>query len=98
MFEGPFEVDLTAEQIIRAEALVSQAEQDIDEAQARVTIRWDRDALDIIRRAARAYGLPYQTYLKQAALRQAISDLASIQSVTSSESAKSSASTETIRR
>ena len=29
----------------------------------------------MIRRAAAAYGMPYQTYVKQAAFRQALADL-----------------------
>ena len=38
-------------------------------------LRWGREQIDIVRRAARLAGVPYQTYLKQAAIRTAIEDL-----------------------
>jgi predicted DNA binding CopG/RHH family protein len=41
----------------------------------RVNMRWSRHALDVVREAARLYGVPYQTYVKQVAYRQALTDL-----------------------
>jgi hypothetical protein len=82
VLEGPFDVELSPEDEARADALIDEAERDIEASQTRVTLRWDRGALDIIRRASQAYGLPYQTYLKHAALRQAIADLNSYQKAT----------------
>jgi hypothetical protein len=38
-------------------------------------LRWGTAQLDIIRQAARLAGVPYQTYLKMAAIRQALADL-----------------------
>jgi predicted DNA binding CopG/RHH family protein len=38
-------------------------------------LRWGRKQLEIVRRAAELAGVPYQTYLKQAAIRTAIQDL-----------------------
>lgn len=40
-----------------------------------MTLRWGRVQLDIVRRAARLAGVPYQTYLKQATMQRAIEDL-----------------------
>src|SRR5947209_4245077 len=37
----------------------------------RVSLRWSRSALDVVREAARLQGVPYQTYVKQAAIQQA---------------------------
>src|SRR6266581_1180551 len=41
----------------------------------RVNMRWLRAALDTVREAARLHGVPYQTYVKQVAYRQALTDL-----------------------
>ena len=41
----------------------------------RVSIRWMRMALDVVRQAARLHGVPYQTYVKQVAFRSALTDL-----------------------
>ena len=41
----------------------------------RVSIRWVRTALEVVREAARLHGVPYQTYVKQVAFRQALTDL-----------------------
>jgi hypothetical protein len=38
-------------------------------------LRWGRAQLDVVRHAARLAGVPYQTYLKEAAFRRAIADL-----------------------
>ena len=38
-------------------------------------LRWRKPQLDIVRRAARLAGVPYQAYLKQAAIKSAIAVL-----------------------
>ena len=41
----------------------------------RVSIRWPRGSLQVIREAAQLHGVPYQTYVKQVAFRQALTDM-----------------------
>lgn len=43
--------------------------------EAKVTMRWSTAQLDVVRRAADLFGMPYQTYVKQAAFRAALDDL-----------------------
>lgn len=38
-------------------------------------LRWGKAQLDVVRRAAALAGVPYQTYLKEAAFRRAMEDL-----------------------
>ncbi len=54
-----------------------QAERDAKREirEQRVNLRWSRDQVELIRQAAAIYGITYQTYLKQAAVRQALVDL-----------------------
>ena len=61
--------------------LVEQAEKDITN-EARVNLRWPNAQLDVIKHAAALYGMPYQTYLKQAAFRQALTDLDAVKDAT----------------
>jgi predicted DNA binding CopG/RHH family protein len=41
----------------------------------RVNIRWHRDQVNLIKRAAALMDVPYQVYIKQLVMRQAISDI-----------------------
>jgi predicted DNA binding CopG/RHH family protein len=76
-FDGTYEVlsdvDLPNELAEKARQLIEQADSERDEAH--VTLRWGKRQLDIVRRAARLTGVPYQTYLKQASMQRAIEDL-----------------------
>lgn len=47
--------------------------------EAKVTMRWSRAQLDVVRKAADLFGMPYQTYVKQAAFRAALDDLQKLQ-------------------
>jgi predicted DNA binding CopG/RHH family protein len=40
-----------------------------------VSLRWLKSQVDVIKQAAAKLGIPYQTYIKQAAFRQALVDL-----------------------
>jgi uncharacterized protein (DUF1778 family) len=71
--EGPQPFAMSAEDDAKAVAMIEQAERDL--AEQRVNMRLGRPQLDVIKRAAAVYGVPYQTYLKEAAFRQAIADL-----------------------
>lgn len=46
----------------------------------RVNFRWQREPLSLIKAVASAMGVPYQTYMKQVLYRQALQDLAMIES------------------
>lgn len=45
------------------------------EEEVRTSLRWRREQMRAVQRAAALFGIPYQTYLKQAAFRQAIADI-----------------------
>lgn len=40
-----------------------------------VTLRWGREQIAVVKRAAALMGVPYQTYLKQVVFRQALADI-----------------------
>ena len=68
----------------RLDALEEETEQDLRQrapGEARVNFRWGREQLAFVKRAAEAMGVPYQTYIKQAAFRQAAADLDALPSV-----------------
>ena len=52
---------------------IEEAEREIDEA--RVNVRFGREQLDIVRRAAALRGVPYQIYIKDAVYERAFHDL-----------------------
>lgn len=80
--------EMSEEESAAFTALEEQADRDADQAiaaaavaKSQVNLRWSREQIDLIRRAAAVYGIPYQTYLKQAAIRQAVADLRSAREV-----------------
>jgi predicted DNA binding CopG/RHH family protein len=52
-----------------------EAEADRDIAGGTVTLRWGREQIAVVKRAAAIMGIPYQTYLKQVVFKQAIADI-----------------------
>jgi predicted DNA binding CopG/RHH family protein len=70
-------VEMSEEESAHYTALEEQAERDAarEISEQRVNLRWSREQVDLIRKAAAVFGITYQTYLKQAAVRQALADL-----------------------
>lgn len=75
---GPAE--LPTKESARAERMIEQAEDDYKDVN--VNFRWTKDKVDIVKQAADALGIPYQTYLKQVILRQALEDIKAVATVT----------------
>lgn len=71
--DGPYPYEMSPEQDAKVQAMTEQADRDIEEH--RVNMRWGGAQLAVVKRAAEYFGMPYQTYVKQAAFRQAMSDL-----------------------
>lgn len=76
-YSGKYEVlgDVELEAAEHAEAKRQIDQADSERVDVSVTFRWGQQQLDIVRRAARLAGIPYQTYLKGAVMRCAIDDL-----------------------
>jgi predicted DNA binding CopG/RHH family protein len=56
-----------------------EGEADREIAAGTVTLRWGREQIAVVKRAAALMGVPYQTYLKQVVFRQAVDDIAAIE-------------------
>lgn len=84
----PTDVEVSEEEDAQIRAMIEQAEKDIA-GEARVNIRWPKAQLRVIQRAAALFGMPYQTYLKQAAFRQAVDDLKAVRDICTDETSRS---------
>ena len=58
-----------------------EAEADREIAAGSVTLRWGRDQIAVVKRAAALMGVPYQTYLKHVVFKQALADIERAESV-----------------
>jgi predicted DNA binding CopG/RHH family protein len=58
-----------------------EAEADRDVAAGTVTLRWGREQIAVVKRAAELLGVPYQSYLKQVVFKQAIVDIQQAEAV-----------------
>lgn len=52
-----------------------EAEADREIAAGTVTLRWGKEQIAVVKRAAALIGVPYQTYLKQVVFKQALADI-----------------------
>ena len=58
-----------------------EAEADRDIAAGTVTLRWGREQIALVKRAARLIGVPYQTYLKLVVYKQALADIERVEAI-----------------
>jgi len=72
------EFEMPPNMATKVEAMIVQADE--EDEQARVNFRWSTEALDVVRRAAKLMGIPYQTFIKQAVFEHALSILKDIES------------------
>jgi predicted DNA binding CopG/RHH family protein len=63
--------------------MVTRLEEEADReiAAGVVTLRWGREQIAVVKRAAAVLGVPYQTYLKQVVFKQALADIEHAESV-----------------
>ena len=52
-----------------------ETEADSEIAAGTISLRWGREQIAVVKRAAALMGVPYQTYLKQVVFRQSIADI-----------------------
>lgn len=53
--------------------LEEQADREV--AAGTVTLRWGKEQIAVVKRAAAFLGVPYQTYMKQVVFKQALADI-----------------------
>jgi predicted DNA binding CopG/RHH family protein len=70
------QIELPEEQHQDIQRIIQQAEEDIEAA--RVSFRWTKNHVDLVKTVANAIGIPYQTYIKQIIYKQAVQDLKSL--------------------
>lgn len=65
--------ELSEEQTELIEQMTQQADRDIEEMQ--ISFKLGTPQLSLIKRAADLLGIPYQTYIKESAVRQSVNDI-----------------------
>jgi len=66
-------VELPEEEDKRITEMIEEAEKELDET--RVSFRWGKEQLELVKRAADLMGIPYQTFLKLAVYEHALAVL-----------------------
>jgi predicted DNA binding CopG/RHH family protein len=67
------DVELSPELDAKVRAMTAQADREIEET--RVNFRWGKGQVAAVKRAAALLGVPYQTYIKQVVITQAVRDI-----------------------
>lgn len=57
-------------------AMIEQVDKEIFES--RVTMRWQKEQLDIVKKAASLIGIPYQIYIREIVFRKSLDDISQI--------------------
>lgn len=70
---GP--IELPEEEDRRIAAMIEQAEKELEET--RVSFRWGKEQIEVVKKAANLMGIPYQTFLKLAVYEHALAVLKS---------------------
>ena len=65
--------ELTPELDNKINAMIEQADKEFEEA--RVNIRWQKQQLDLVKKAASLIGIPYQIYIKDIVFRKSVEDI-----------------------
>ncbi|HEY9680462.1 MAG: hypothetical protein AB1457_17690 [Chloroflexota bacterium] len=77
-YEKLGEIELPPEMEARVDRMIAQADEE-DEL-ARVNFRWNREALDVVKQAAKLMGIPYQTFIKQTVFEHSLSIIKDMES------------------
>ncbi|MGQ9573267.1 MAG: hypothetical protein ACUVV3_08815 [Dehalococcoidia bacterium] len=76
----PVDINVVAERVeedAEVSEMVTRLEKEADReiAAGVVTLRWGKEQIAVVKRAAAILGVPYQTYLKQVVFKQALADI-----------------------
>lgn len=77
-YEELGEFEMPPEMVPKVDAMIAQADEEDD--LARVNFRWNREALEVVKQAAKLMGIPYQTFIKQSVFEHALSIIKDIES------------------
>lgn len=70
-------VELDPETDAQVSRMIAEADKEIEET--RVSFRWGREQLAIVRKAAEEMGVPYQTFIKMCVYQRALDVLKDVQ-------------------
>lgn len=65
--------ELTPELDQKINEMIELADKEVSEA--RVNIRWQKEQLDLVKKAAALIGIPYQIYIKDIVFRKSVEDI-----------------------
>ena len=71
------EVELDPEIEAKVNRMIAEADKEIEET--RVSFRWGKEQLAIVRQAAEQMGVPYQTFIKMCVYQRALDVLKDVQ-------------------
>lgn len=77
-YEELGDIELSAQEDREITARINQAEKELEDL--RISFRWGKEQLEIVKKAADTIGIPYQTFLKMAVYQRALDVLKDVES------------------
>lgn len=84
-YEDLGDIELSPEEDQRISTMIDEAEQELEAT--RVSFRWNKESLQVVRLAAQLIGVPYQTFMKQVVYEHAMKVLKDASSINKSSDA-----------
>lgn len=72
------DIELSDDEDSNITTMIEQAEGELEDL--RISFRWGKEQLDVVKRAADTIGVPYQTFLKMAVYQRALDVLKDVAS------------------
>jgi len=69
-YEELEDLELSPDEDLRITEMIEKAEEELEAT--RVSFRWNKDSLQIVKLAAQLIGVPYQTFMKQVVYEHAM--------------------------
>ncbi len=79
------DIELSPEEDQRITEMIDEAEQELEAT--RVSFRWNKESLQVVKLAAQLIGVPYQTFMKQVVYEHAMQVLKDASSIKKSTDA-----------
>lgn len=84
-YEDLGDIEFSPEEGRRISRMIDEAEQELEAM--RVSFRWNKESLGVVKRAAQLIGVPYQTFMKQVVYEHAMHVLKDASSIKKSTDA-----------
>ena len=84
-YEDLGDIELSPEEDTKIAQKIEEAERELEDL--RISFRWGKEQLEVVKKAAKQMGVPYQTFMKMAVFQRALDVLKDVEATNPDEAA-----------